>query len=84
LTLFGSKARGDDRPDSDRDICVIVDRFEKEWIDAPMAVRDTLRSAMDGPFDFRYPFSPEISESQAHAAISAADRILAAVKAILG
>lgn len=51
IILFGSKARGDDRPDSDTDICVIVDRFEKEWIDASMAIRNTLSGAVDGPFD---------------------------------
>ena len=28
IILFGSKARGDDGPDSDTDICVIVDKVE--------------------------------------------------------
>ncbi len=33
--------------------------------------------------EFRYPFSPEISESQALEALAAAERVLVAVKAVL-
>jgi len=51
IILFGSKARGDDRPDSDTDLCVIVDHFEGEWIDASIAIRDELYKAMKSAFD---------------------------------
>ena len=33
LTLFGSRARGDQRPDSDYDILVIVDRRSSDLLD---------------------------------------------------
>jgi predicted nucleotidyltransferase len=31
LYLFGSRARGDHRPDSDYDIAVVLDRIDNEW-----------------------------------------------------
>jgi uncharacterized protein len=51
IILFGSKARGDDRPDSDTDICVIVDRIDGRHFDAELAIRDSLQKAVDGPID---------------------------------
>lgn len=32
IILFGSRARGDEKPDSDYDICVIADQFEERKI----------------------------------------------------
>ena len=51
IILFGSKARGDDRPDSDMDICVIVDKLEGRNIDATIAIRHELHKEPIGAFD---------------------------------
>ena len=51
IILFGSKARGDSKPDSDTDICVIVDRLERKWIDTSIAIRDELYKESIGAID---------------------------------
>lgn len=47
IYLYGSRARGDDRPDSDYDILIVVDRKSSELEDQVMDVAAELLNAYD-------------------------------------
>jgi uncharacterized protein len=49
--LFGSRARGDNRPDSDIDIMVEVDPAAGLGIDEYVALKEYIASLFDGPVD---------------------------------
>lgn len=47
IIAFGSRARGDHRPDSDLDLAVIVDGNETDYPKLPPHVRDGIRMSVD-------------------------------------
>jgi predicted nucleotidyltransferase len=49
--LFGSRARGDDRPDSDTDIMIEIDPEAPVTIYDYVALKDYIASMFDGPVD---------------------------------
>jgi uncharacterized protein len=49
--LFGSRARGDDRPDSDVDIMIEVDPAARISVYDYVALRDYIAALFDGPVD---------------------------------
>jgi uncharacterized protein len=51
IILFGSKARGDDRPDSDTDLCVIVDKIEGSFFRASADIHRRLFEVAPDAYD---------------------------------
>lgn len=51
IILFGSRARGDERPDSDTDICVIVDKIEGSHVGASADIHQHLFVEAPGSYD---------------------------------
>jgi predicted nucleotidyltransferase len=49
--LFGSRARGDDRPDSDIDIMIEVDPAARIGVYEYVALKDYIAELFDGPVD---------------------------------
>jgi predicted nucleotidyltransferase len=49
--VFGSRARGDDRPDSDIDIMIEVDPAAEVGVYEYVAVKDYIAELFDGPVD---------------------------------
>jgi predicted nucleotidyltransferase len=49
--LFGSRARGDDRPDSDTDIMVEIDPDAPVTVYDYVALKDYIAGLFDGPVD---------------------------------
>jgi hypothetical protein len=49
--VFGSRARGDDRPDSDIDIMIEVDPAASIGIYEYVALKDYIAELLDGPVD---------------------------------
>lgn len=49
--LFGSRARGDDRPDSDTDIMIEVDPAAKVGVYEYVALKDYIAGLFDGKMD---------------------------------
>lgn len=47
--LFGSRARGDDRPDSDTDIMIEIDPQAPVSVWAYVGLKDYIASLFDGP-----------------------------------
>jgi predicted nucleotidyltransferase len=51
IILFGSRARGDSKPDSDTDICVIVDKIEGSQFGAGANIHRRLFDEAPGSYD---------------------------------
>jgi uncharacterized protein len=51
VALFGSRARGDDRPDSDTDIMIEVDPEAHISVYDYVGLKDYIASLFDGPVD---------------------------------
>lgn len=51
IILFGSKARGDPGPDSDTDICVIVERIDGSHFETSADIHRRLFDEVPGSFD---------------------------------
>jgi len=49
--LFGSRARGDDRPDSDTDIMIEIDPAARVGVYEYVGLKDYVASLFDGPVD---------------------------------
>ncbi len=49
--LFGSRARGDDRPDSDTDIMIEIDPEAPVTVYDYVALKDYIAGLFDGPVD---------------------------------
>ena len=49
--LFGSRARGDARPDSDIDIMIEIDPEDRIGVWGYAGLKDTIASLFDGPVD---------------------------------
>jgi predicted nucleotidyltransferase len=49
--LFGSKARGDDRPDSDTDIMIEIDPTARIGVYEYVGLKEYIASLFDGPVD---------------------------------
>jgi predicted nucleotidyltransferase len=49
--LFGSRARGDDRPDSDTDIMIEIDPDAPVTVYDYVALKDFIAGLFDGPVD---------------------------------
>ena len=49
--LFGSRARGDERPDSDTDIMIETDPAARIGVYEHVALKDYIASLFDGPVD---------------------------------
>ncbi len=49
--LFGSRARGDDRPDSDTDIMIEIDPAARVGVYEYVGLKEYIRSLFDGPVD---------------------------------
>ena len=49
--LFGSRARGDARPDSDTDIMIETDPAARIGVYEYVALKDYIASSFDGPVD---------------------------------
>ena len=51
VALFGSRARGDDRPDSDTDIMIEIDPDARIGVWGYAGVKDYIAALFDGPVD---------------------------------
>ena len=51
IILFGSAARGDDRPDSDIDLCILTPITDQRPADVNLALRRKLRGVKKVPLD---------------------------------
>jgi predicted nucleotidyltransferase len=71
--LFGSRARGDDRPDSDTDIMVEIDPDAHLGVWGYAGLKDYIASLFDGPVDVvdREALKPRIGPAVTNDAISA-------------
>lgn len=49
--LFGSRARGDGRPDSDTDIMIEIDPAAPVGVYEYVGIKDTIAGLFDGPID---------------------------------
>lgn len=49
--LFGSRARGDERPDSDTDIMIEIDPAARIGVYEYVAIKEYIASLFDGPVD---------------------------------
>ena len=49
--LFGSRARGDERPDSDTDIMIEIDPEAPVGVYEYVGIKETIASLFDGPID---------------------------------
>jgi uncharacterized protein len=49
--LFGSRARGDDRPDSDTDIMIEIDPNARVTVYDYVAIKEYIAGLFDGPVD---------------------------------
>jgi predicted nucleotidyltransferase len=63
VMLFGSYARGDQRADSDVDLCVLVPELTSRRFDMVLAARSATRKAMRGGFDLLLYTYDEFEES---------------------